>query len=133
MTLEQLKAKFPNGTPDFFRRVLTGSERPQIDYYDTGLRPVQPQPVERVPLGASPQGEETRWYASARRFEIVFTVYSRHPCDWDGYDIKALQDFLIKAGIIPDDGWQTLSGRVVSRKAATQGEERTEIEIRPCR
>jgi Holliday junction resolvase RusA-like endonuclease len=80
-------------------------------------------------LDSPPPREETRWHDAACRFEVVFTVFSVRPCDWDGYDIKALQDFLITAGIIPDDGWKTLSGRVVSRKAATKDEERTEIEI----
>lgn len=132
MTEPELKARFPHASPAFIRRVLTGSERPNLDYYDPGVRPVQPQPAQRVPLDAGPQGEEASWHDAARRFEIVFYVYSRRPCDWDGYDIKALQDFLITAGILPDDGWETLSGRVVSRKASTQAEEKTVIEIRPC-
>jgi len=90
---------------------------------------MHPQPDERVPLDNTFEGKEACWYEAARRFEVVFTVYSRRPCDWDGYDIKALQDFLVTAGIIPDDGWRTLSGRVVSKKVSTEGEEKTTIEI----
>jgi hypothetical protein len=93
------------------------------------VRAVQSQSDERLSLDHADTGEETCWYDAATRFEIRFIVYSRRPCDWDGYDIKALQDFCCKTGAIPNDGWRTLSGRVLSQKAATEGEERTEIEI----
>jgi hypothetical protein len=119
MTRNELIKRFPHATESFL----------QANADDPGLRAVQPQPVERLPLDPHPSGEETRWYDAARRFEIVLTVHSIRPCDWDGYDIKALQDFLIRAGILPDDGWKTLSGRVVSCKAATKDEEKTTIEI----
>lgn len=97
--------------------------------HDKGLRAMQPKPDERLPLDTPVPREEACWHDASERFEIVFTVYSRRPCDWDGYDIKALQDFCVKAGIITGDGWKTLSGRVVSRKASTEGEEKTVIEI----
>ncbi len=96
---------------------------------NAGICAVQPESTQRMPLEDANEREEARWYDAATRFEIVFIVYSRRPCDWDGYDIKALQDFCCKIGVIPNDGWKTLSGRVVSRKAATEGEEKTEIEI----
>jgi hypothetical protein len=130
MTAKELRERFPNVSDDVFRLTIQ-SKHENPDDHRPGIRPLQPQSDERVSLDAAAQGEEARWYASARRFEIVFTVYSRRPCDWDGYDIKALQDFLIKAGVIPDDGWATLSGRVVSCKAATEAEEKTVIEISP--
>ena len=133
MNEAELRRRFPSASPAFIRRVLTGSERAALDYYDPGLRPLQPKPVERLSLDAGPAGEKESWHDAARRFEIVFIIYSRRPCDWDGYDIKALQDFLITAGIIPDDGWKTLSGRVCTEKVTTEAEERTEIQIRPCR
>ncbi len=104
-------------------------EQLQRDNHVAGLRAVQPQPVERLPLVAAETGEETRWYGAATSFEITFTVYAVRPCDWDGYDIKALQDFCVTAGIIPGDGWKTLSGRVITRKAATQADEKTLITI----
>jgi len=52
-----------------------------------------------------------------------------HPCDWDGYSIKELQDILIKAGILDGDEWYRLHGTVVSRKVHTKEEERTEVMI----
>lgn len=73
--------------------------------------------------------EDPRWYGAAKRFEITFRIYAVRPCDYDGYDIKPIQDMLVRAEIIPDDRWDMLAGRVVSCKARTQDEERTEIEI----
>lgn len=96
---------------------------------DHGLRAVVAEPVGRVPLGGEGGPEETRWHPAAARFEIVFIVYSVRPADYDGYDIKAVQDFLVTAGIITGDDWKTLAGRTVSRQVATQKEERTEIVI----
>ena len=95
-----------------------------------GLRPGAAQPAERMPLEDGGEPEDPHWYATLSQFEIRFTVYSVRPADYDGYDIKALQDFCVKVGIIPEDRWDVItSGTVCSRKAATEGEERTEIEI----
>lgn len=102
-----------------------------LDPDHSGLRSMQSKPDERVSLDAIEVGKEKGWADAYGRFEVVFTVYSVRPCDWDGYDIKSLQDFLVSTGIIPNDGWKTLSGRVVSCKAATQGEEKTIITIEP--
>jgi hypothetical protein len=132
MTKDELQSRFPNASPDFLARNACDQGQGQSRYYNSRVHSVQPESDERLSLDAGAQGEETRWYASARRFEIVFTVYSQRPCDWDGWDIKALQDFLCKAGILPDDGWKTLSGRVVSEKVATEGEEKTVITITAC-
>lgn len=119
MTENEIRRRYPHASPSFIKANL-GNQ---------GVRAVQSKPDERVPLGPLGEGEETRWHDAAKCFEIVFTVYSRRPCDWDGYDVKALQDFCVKAGILPSDGWNTLSGRVVSRKVATEGEEKTVVEI----
>jgi hypothetical protein len=97
--------------------------------HNQGIRTANTQPGPRLPLELSETAEEAHWPYAHGRFEITFTVYSLRPADYDGYYIKHLQDFLVSAGIIPGDGWDTLSGRVVSRKAATKGEERTEILI----
>lgn len=51
------------------------------------------------------------------------------PCDWDGYSIKELQDCLVHAGLLDGDEWFCLEGSVVSEKAHSREEERTEIEI----
>ena len=115
---------------ELFPRASEAFIKANLDPDDTGLRPAAPQPVERLPLDDTCRAEETDWHHGSKRFEITFTVYSFRPADYDGYDIKALQDFLVKAGIIKDDRWDILAGRIVSRKAATQAEEKTEIVIR---
>jgi hypothetical protein len=66
-------------------------------------------------------------------FEIVFTIYSRRPCDYDNYHCKILQDLLVRSGLLPDDDWRTLQGRCISKKANNWEEERTEVEIRKLR
>lgn len=132
MTNADLKQRFPHASPDFLARNASQDGQASPHDHRPRLHAVQPESDERLPLDARPEGEETRWYASARRFEILFTVHSQRPCDWDGWDIKALQDFLVKAGVIPEDGWKTLSGRVVSEKVATEAEEKTVITITAC-
>ena len=87
------------------------------------------KPVGRLPLDNEGEAKEAHWYFPAKRFEVTYTIYSIRPADFDGIDIKFLQDFCVKAGIIPDDKWSVLSGRVCSKKAATEAEEKTEIEI----
>jgi hypothetical protein len=63
------------------------------------------------------------------RFEITFHVFAMRPLDWDNCHIKELQDGLIKAGILPSDGYRALFGRVVSEKVYSEAEERTEVII----
>ena len=120
--MNELKRRFPFASPAFLKA--------NIDADSGRVCAVQSKSVERLPLEPDSQGEETCWYGAAERFEIVFTVYAVRPCDWDGYDIKSLQDFLVTAGMLPGDGWKTLSGRVITCKAATKAEEKTVIEIR---
>ena len=121
MTADELKRRYPNASKSF---IAANSDHPG------GVCAVQPQPVKRVPLDLADAGKEACWYDADGRFEIMFTVHAFRPCDWDGYDIKYLQDWLVSAGIIPNDGWKTLSGRVLSRKAATKAEEKTVITIK---
>ncbi len=111
--------------PNFGKLVLKNDSKTN----DTRLRAKPAKSDERLSLHGGGGSEEARWHPPGCSFEIVFTIYSVRPADYDGYDIKALQDFLVKAGIITDDRWDILAGRVVSKKAATQGEEKTEIEI----
>jgi len=116
--------------PGVYAKPSNKPARPTIDNHSKGLCAVQSKSTERLPLEAVNEREEACWYAPASRFEITFTVYSVRPCDYDGYDIKALQDFCVTAGIIPDDNWRILSGRIVSCKAATKEQEKTVIEIK---
>lgn len=74
------------------------------------------------------QGKTTRHKGDGNRYNITFTVYAVRPADYDGLDIKWLQDRIVDAGWLPNDDWQTLEGTVRSRKCKT-GEERTEVEI----
>lgn len=122
MTREEILALFPNASHDTIARNLENSPaRIPTDH---------PKPDQGGALERSEPGEATCWYGPARRFEIRFIVYSCRPCDWDGYDIKALQDIFVRAQIIPSDGWRVLAGRVEARKVHTEAEERTEVEIR---
>jgi hypothetical protein len=121
MTRAEINQRFPKASESFIKA--------NIDPDDSRLCPAAAKSVERLPLDGVGRSEETNWHHAAKRFEITFIVYSVRPADYDGYDIKALQDFLVKAGIIKDDRWDILAGRVVSRKAATQGEEKTEVVI----
>ena len=123
MSRDEIIKRYPNASESFIRANLNPNAG------SSGIRPTTQKPTKRVPLDDAIRPEEKNWYNAAVSFEIVFTIYSRRPADYDGYDIKALQDFLVKAGIITDDRWDVLAGRVVSRKAATEGEERTEIQI----
>ncbi len=88
-----------------------------------------PKPVARPALVEAVAGEEAHWYSSGRRFEVQYHVYSVRPIDYDGYDIKPLQDLLVRAKIIPDDKWNVLLGRTIPHKVQTAAEEKTEIVI----
>ena len=106
-------------------------QRPSIRARNSGVidPPALPAPVKkhhsRKPLEAPVQREAP----GGERFEIVFTIHAFQPCDWDNYHVKELQDMAVAAGIIPSDSWDTLSGRVVCKKAETKEQERTEITI----
>lgn len=90
-----------------------------------GLPSAGQQCGERDALGHIPEGKT----AGGTRFEISFTVYAVRPNDYDNLRCKELQDCLVKAGLIPDDNWRVLQGRIISKKASSQAEERTEILI----
>lgn len=121
MTKEQILALFPNASPATIAR--------NLDYPSAPIRAHDEKPDQGRPLEYSEPGKETCWYGSAKRFEIRFTIYSVRPCDFDGWDIKYLQDCIVRAQIIPDDGWKVLAGRVESRKVHTEEDERTEVKI----
>lgn len=90
-----------------------------------------PKPIEGNTLERPAPREEACWYSPSQRFEIRFIVYSTRPADWDGYHVKELQDMVVKAGILYDDKSELLQGSVISRKAYSKEEVRTEVEIIP--
>lgn len=96
-----------------------------------GLCADDQEPTQRSSLVGIAQREAARWYGPAVSFEIVFRVYSQRPADWDGYEVKQLQDMVVHSGILPDDNWRILQGRVIPNKAHSKEEERVEIEIVP--
>jgi hypothetical protein len=90
----------------------------------------------RLHTGEPKQDQRTRLVPRVRRkaeggesFKIVFRVYAVRPKDYDNIYTKPLQDLLVHAGCLPGDDWKTLSGEVISAKAKSEAEERTEIEI----
>lgn len=121
MKIETIRKLFPNASSAFIAA--------NLDPEPSRLHSNHTKPSQGGALVGEPPREIESWHGAAKRFEITLTVYSVRPCDYDGYDIKPIQDMLVRAKIIPDDKWDVLSGRIVSCKARTQEEERTEIQI----
>lgn len=96
---------------------------------DTRIRPAYTEPTKRDALECPLPRKEAGSQSPTQRLSITFIVYSRRPCDWDGYHVKELQDMLVHAGVLLSDDWTVLEGRIISRKAHTKEEERTVIEI----
>lgn len=95
-----------------------------------GLHPDNQKSTQGNALECIVSGEDKGWTRTSKRFAISFRVFSVRPPDWDGVDLKAIQDMVCKAGILPDDNWRILiKGEVQSCKAHSKAEERTEIEI----
>ncbi len=123
MTREEILRRFPNAVESFIKRNLDTADP------SGRVHSEHPKPVARSPLVDHGEGTEAHWYRSGKRFEIQFHVYSVRPIDYDGYDIKPLQDLLVRASIIPDDKWNVLLGRTIPHKVQTAEEEKTEIVI----
>jgi Holliday junction resolvase RusA-like endonuclease len=124
MTEADLRKHFPHASAATINRNL-GDTSP-------GLRPDQPQRIERSALDLPPQGKKkgrSRPVPDPERYRIVFHVYSVRPFDWDNYSTKELQDVIVKAGILHDDNWRELEGSIVPHKAEGPEEERTVVEI----
>lgn len=119
MNAAQLKAKFPHASASF------------IQANADGVCAGQPEHSQGRALEHPLPREDSGRHIIAPRHRICFTIYAVHPCDWDGYHIKELQDMLIHASILPDDNWGFLQGEVISEKAHSKAEERTEITITP--
>ncbi len=123
MSRDEIIKRYPNASESFIAANLDTQAKV------ARLYPDDPQPAKGDALVSSVEGKETRWYGPASRFEITFHIYSVRPADWDGWNCKQLQDFLVHASCLPGDGWRVLSGRVISHKVHKGEEEKTEIEI----
>lgn len=123
MTANELRRRFPNASAAFIRHNSTD---------DSGLRPNDQKPDEGSALVRRVSRKEKGGPRPAFRYRIRFTVYAVHPADWDGYNIKELQDMLVAATVLHGDEWDVLQGEVVSEKVHQKEEERTEIVIGPA-
>jgi len=123
MNVDELKRIYPNASLSFLRR--NSQDNP------VGLPAPNPQPTQGhalVCVAPRKSKGSTRTTQRPRKRNIIFRVYSQRPADWDGYHIKELQDCLVAAGILDDDAWDVLQGQVISCKAHSASEVRTEIE-----
>jgi hypothetical protein len=118
MNQNKLRRLFPNASPSF---IVANSDR------TSEVHSNNEEPSEGRSLDNSSQ-RETK---SRDRFKIIFAVYSTRPADWDNYDIKALQDLLVKSGILFGDDWIALRGEIDPRKVDKKEEEKTVIYITP--
>lgn len=116
MNPNKLSRLFPNASKSF-QKLNSDSV--------TSLSSNHKEPSEGLPLVCTP----SRKAKSRVRFKIIFTVYAIKPADWDGYDIKSMQDLVVKSGILPGDDWFTLRGEVIPEKVDKESEEKTVIEI----
>ena len=128
MTREELIKRYPRASDAFLRRNATGVAPAK----NPGLRATHQKPDEGKPLVGRLPRKEKGGPGTVGRLKIRFTVHAVRPADWDGYDIKHLQDMLCRAGILPDDNWRILCGEVVSEKVHSKKDELTVIEITPC-
>ena len=97
------------------------------------IRATEPECPERRSLVRAAQGEAQGGSGAQEgisgRMRVIFRVYAQRPLDWDNYRLKDVQDCLVEAGLLVGDDWRVLEGRVISCKAHSKEEERTEIEI----
>lgn len=117
MNPHKLRRLFPRAPESFIKA--------NSDPDDSGLHPTKQEQPEGKPLERITQRKDK----SCTRFEITFKVYAVRPNDWDNPYTKVLQDLLRHAGILHDDAWNVLQGRIIPCKAYKKEEERTEIEI----
>jgi len=118
-------------TPDELRTMLNKPAVARVNpaLIAARLPSANTQSTEGKPLDGAAPGESSSGNSVARRFEIVFTIYAVRPCDWDGYHIKEIQDWLVELDLLPGDSWEILRGQVIPEKVHTKKEERTVIEI----
>jgi len=96
-----------------------------------GLRARQQKSEERRALDRVQKGADARdeRLAGCDQFLVTFRIFACQPMDWDNPSTKELQDALRRLHFLPGDEWWRLQGRVITDKAPTKQDERTEVEI----
>ncbi len=119
MNENRLKRFFPNASTAFIKKnsdLPTGNQR-------------LPSNEQQQPKRGSLDSPTKRKEQSTARFEITFEIYAVRPNDWDNVHVKEIQDSLIRAGILFDDNYKLLQGRIIAKKAHSKEEERTVITL----
>ncbi len=115
----ELKRLFPNASASTIK----------ANAGDTGICTSKPERAKGVPLEPREEGKGQGDMGTPRRTLAKFNVWSVRPCDADNYLLKGLIDALCHAQILDGDAWNQLAISVVSEKAASREEERTEVTI----
>jgi hypothetical protein len=121
---DELKRRFPGASAAFIR--ANCDDHPGWVYPRPVAKPAQGSALVKEPLR---KGKGKGGAVQCPRYRITATVFAVKPRDWDNLaaSLKQLQDEIVAAGWLPGDDWRQLDGRVVSAKAATVADERTEI------
>lgn len=110
----------PNSTPHARKRIA--------EAYAQWARSAEPQQPEKA-LENPIRRKKASSHRDQGRYQITYRVYACQPADFDNIHTKYLTDALVRCGLLPADDWRVLEGRVVSDKAQSLADERTEIEI----
>ncbi len=146
MTRDELLKRFPGISKSCLYRTIEGIPVHQIDDAAAAVNRAnreaviarilarqksEPQPGPALVRPAKRETPRKERIGAGGHYRIKFIVYAVRPRDWDNLSasVKQLQDAIVEAGWLPDDDWKTLEGTVVSAKAATEEEERTEVTI----
>ena len=121
MNEHEFRRRFPNASASTIRR--------NAEDRTAGVPPANAQSDGRVPLVRGKGRKKTGGRSTAGRVTIRFTIYAIRPADWDGWNIKQIQDGLRHASLLVNDDWHLLQGEVRSEKVQTIEEERTVIEL----
>ena len=121
MNEHELRRRFPNASSSTIQRNAV---------LDPGGVPApNAQPDGRMPLERGKGRKKAGSRSTAGRVTIRFTVYAVRPADWDGWNIKPLQDGFRHAQLLVGDDWHQLQGEVRSEKVHSIEEERTVVEL----
>jgi len=125
VTREELQARYPNASEGFLRR--------NADPGDSGVRATYPKRTELLPLDSKASGKTKGGGRVVQRDKVTYRIFAIRPADWDNNSIKGLHDLLVTAGFLRGDAWYQLEGSIVSEKVHSKEEEKTVVEITPCR